>query len=399
MNLEDCKEFDTSNGTLVHKNFIRSNICGSNEDGGVLICCTKPTPCLDSENKEGVCVSYHECPEIKKIVDAFKKDKHSISRAERLKVTNNKCSTGNKEHKVCCAKTANDLTTRKPPRTTRAKTEIPFQEVKVNTADTHQNEEIDVKTTSTTTTTTTSPSIAIEPAPNHEFLKKLSEILPKNCGGSQFADKILGGKETSMREHPWVISILDPNNEKTSICGGTLITKRYVLTAAHCLIPERRATHIRIGEWNFLTSPDCEYNDVTEINECNAKEKDVRINRWILHPDYRGSGSKHNDIALIRLSVPIDFNKPNSTLADAICLPLTSRDWNLNGESEKLDSVGWGITEASVKSNIKLKVELPLVSNENCSQAYKRLLNIIDSQLCAGGESGKIILLLTAIIQ
>lgn len=51
-------------------------------------------------------------------------------------------------------------------------------------------------------------------------------------------DRILGGQKTGLSEFPWMALLqYRKNNGRgfTFACGGALISKRYVLTAAHCV--------------------------------------------------------------------------------------------------------------------------------------------------------------------
>ena len=48
---------------------------------------------------------------------------------------------------------------------------------------------------------------------------------------------IIGGKETKVNEYPWAALLLlrSSRTNRTSRCGGSLISNRHVLTAAQCL--------------------------------------------------------------------------------------------------------------------------------------------------------------------
>lgn len=52
-------------------------------------------------------------------------------------------------------------------------------------------------------------------------------------------DRIIGGSLTELEEFPWLVALMYRANENESDvsfrCGGTLISTRYVVTAAQCL--------------------------------------------------------------------------------------------------------------------------------------------------------------------
>ncbi|RXG67997.1 Serine proteinase stubble, partial [Armadillidium vulgare] len=58
--------------------------------------------------------------------------------------------------------------------------------------------------------------------------------------------KIIGGRPADPKDWPWMAALLKVN-DSSLICGGVLITDRYVLTAAHCF----RRIKVRLGEYDF----------------------------------------------------------------------------------------------------------------------------------------------------
>ena len=50
------------------------------------------------------------------------------------------------------------------------------------------------------------------------------------CGKANTSNRIVGGVDTEKHEYPWQVGL----NLGGALCGGTIISSRHVLTAAHC---------------------------------------------------------------------------------------------------------------------------------------------------------------------
>ena len=55
-----------------------------------------------------------------------------------------------------------------------------------------------------------------------------------NCG-VRAGNKVAFGTKTVVEEFPWMVLLRYNDTKKPFQCGGTLITNRHVLTAAHCV--------------------------------------------------------------------------------------------------------------------------------------------------------------------
>ncbi|KAK0182003.1 hypothetical protein PV327_000178 [Microctonus hyperodae] len=212
-------------------------------------------------------------------------------------------------------------------------------------------------------------------------------LLNQDICGPLTEPKIFGGNETGVLDFPWMALIAyDIKGVKEFRCSGTIINKRYILTAAHCvtsLSPDVILSGVRVGEHDYTTERDCDLDEDGLEIVCAEKYQDFGIESFQFHDNYTKS-KLHNDIALIRVDADIDFNPIN---VKPICLPIGTA---ATLRARKLTVTGWGATELnSINSNKLLMVNLSPVSNEECAKVYKRSKPIWYKQLCAGGESGK----------
>merc|ERR1711862_217236 len=262
------------------------------------------------------------------------------------------------------------------------------------------------------------------------------------CGVTGDAAFIVGGKDTKLGEFPWSALIRKKGgSQKRWQCGGTLINKWYVVSAAHCIDDDEDLEEVRLGEWKvkdvdkfdhrfctyFYESQkqdcesdrrcgkskrrgnkyDCTYkNPNVDCDDC-PELQDIEVASFQKHPNYRLNQDSVaiNDIMMIKLSRPAVYNK----LVKPVCLPSPTFD-NLLGEESHTPGyfkdrsvvVGWGKTyrgdykeTEQTASSIQQKLATPLLSNGECIDLFKSkfggvVLDIsVEEHLCAGGERGK----------
>ncbi|XP_066595020.1 ovochymase-like [Prorops nasuta] len=243
------------------------------------------------------------------------------------------------------------------------------------------------RTTTTTESTMTQSDTGSNPDPpdvtNHPNLA----LLDHNICGPLTQPKIFGGNKTGVFDYPWMalIAYNVGKPEKEFRCGGTILNKRYILTAAHCVtgLPEGMAlAGVRIGDHDLGTERDCDRDaDDVEVT-CAERYQDFEVDTVHFHPGYTRT-RLHNDIALIRLRTEADFRPKN---ARPICMPIGP---GATISQKKVTVTGWGATELGPRSQALLYVLLKPVPNEECAESYKRVSQIWYKQMCAGGKSGK----------
>ena len=187
---------------------------------------------------------------------------------------------------------------------------------------------------------------------------------------------IIGGNITKQGEFPHMAAIGWKYNGFSSFqCGGSLISERFVLTAAHCNMDGRGRppTFVRLGDQNL------------KIREPEMSEIDVPIYKFIQHEKFNSS-SFYYDIAVIKLVYTVVFNNVTRPACLWQASTLLSKD---------VIASGWGRakeTGFSTSDDLR-KAELHIIRPDIC----KQLLNlpqfrrgILSSQMCAGVLTGGI---------
>ncbi|XP_055696358.1 trypsin-1-like [Lutzomyia longipalpis] len=189
----------------------------------------------------------------------------------------------------------------------------------------------------------------------------------RGCGVStgQFPSKIIGGQPSHPAEWPWMAALLTPGPSK-AFAGGSLITDRHVLTAAHCttnLKPEE--LFVRLGEYDFTIHDE-------------TRAKDFRVSEIREHSEYDPI-TYENDIAIVKLDRPTVFN----TYIWPICMPPIGETWE--GYSGVV--AGWGTQFfGGPLSNVLMEVSMPIWKQQECIDAFAD--RIVSSVMCAGGYDG-----------
>ncbi|CAG9565381.1 unnamed protein product [Danaus chrysippus] len=198
--------------------------------------------------------------------------------------------------------------------------------------------------------------------------------------GIQNDDRIIGGHQTDLDEHPWTV-LLKYSHPRgfTFKCGGVLISSRYVLTAAHC-VQNLQLYQVRVGEFNLVNKTDCVQDD------CSPDPLDINIEEIIPHEDFKPDREKLNDIALLRLAQEVTFND----FVKPICLPIDPTLKNNNFEGYDMEVAGWGKTETKSSSEIKMKLRVRVRNTKVCKDIYRQIdEKISENHICAGGINGQ----------
>ena len=212
--------------------------------------------------------------------------------------------------------------------------------------------------------------------------------------------RIVGGMEAEARAWPWQVALISSQrSDVEQFCGGSVIHEKWVLTAAHCV--------------DGASSDDVQVLAGTQDLEDGGRRIDVEAIR--MHPDYRDD-TLENDIALLELAGP-------ARVEEAVVLPDEERSAEVAEPGVPATAIGWGLLRplrcepgsetgahrcrprgggaghfvddltgrpvdmSDVFTSRLMQVELPLVGEQTCRNAYPGA-PIDRRTLCAGLKVG-----------
>jgi len=212
-------------------------------------------------------------------------------------------------------------------------------------------------------------------------------IMPLDCDCGRLkrtgVNKIVGGVRVKERELPFMALLQvtfppikrEPREIRTFRCGGTLINRRYILTARHCAQDSDTwaENFIKFEVSLGLIRADEEGDHVQKFT--------VRRKNVIFYPRAMHNYSMENDILLLRLDKDVSFTQK----VHPACLP---KDLSKKYEFGKAMVAGWGSLKNSGRvSNALWKTTLDLYPlwKSVCMNTARDSGNgkIPRSQLCA----------------
>ncbi|XP_073505502.1 ovochymase-1 [Phyllobates terribilis] len=195
-------------------------------------------------------------------------------------------------------------------------------------------------------------------------LRKMANLI-------QVSSRIVGGADAPIGGQPWTVSI---KFYEKHICGGAIVEKNLVVTAAHCVFPadNNKIKHLLVVAGEY------------DQSSADPEQQDIPVSDMKLHPEYKHDGSGSYDIALVYLQQPVILG----SRVQRVCLPQV-------GEKTEPGTLcvtsGWGrVNESGELANILQEVSLPILDDETCRSALDTmgLPTLHTSMLCAGFPDG-----------
>uniref|UniRef100_A0A8C8Z2H1 Transmembrane serine protease 9 n=1 Tax=Prolemur simus TaxID=1328070 RepID=A0A8C8Z2H1_PROSS len=181
------------------------------------------------------------------------------------------------------------------------------------------------------------------------------------------AGRIVGGMEASPGEFPWQVSLRE---NKEHFCGATIISARWLVSAAHCFNEFQDPT-----EW-------VAYVGTTYLSGSEASTVRAQVTRIVKHPLYNPDTADF-DVAVLELSGPLSFGRD----IQPACLPAAT---HVFPPGKKCLISGWGYLKEDflVKPEVLQKATVELLDQALCAGLYGPSLT--DRMVCAGYLDGKV---------
>nr|XP_020444181.1 tryptase alpha/beta-1-like [Monopterus albus] len=212
------------------------------------------------------------------------------------------------------------------------------------------------------------------------------------CGQAVLNTRIVGGQSAPPGSWPWQVGLV---RNGSFFCGGSLINRKWVMTAAQCLprcmdVP-LLTTVLLLHVFPLFVSPFYLSNDTSNLlvlmgrqSLATSSPSEVfrTVTQIINHPNFNPA-TLDNDIALVRLSSPVNF----TTHVLPICLAASDSTF-YNGTDAWV--TGWGNVGSGVAPPVPYdlrEVDVPVVGNRQCNCDYG-VGTITDNMMCAGSPAG-----------
>ncbi|XP_034246476.1 brachyurin-like [Thrips palmi] len=177
--------------------------------------------------------------------------------------------------------------------------------------------------------------------------------------------RIVGGDEAAPGQFPHQVGIWILLGRSRNFCGGSIISDRVVVTAAHCAT---RGTNFTVVAGAHAI-----------LDESEPSRQEVQADAKLVHERFNKEEQLANDIALLRLEKPLVFNDR----VQPVRLPRAAHKsfWR-----SKVLMSGWGhnTTDAEDISPKLRFVQNRVVSNLYCRARYF-MKHVRDSNICVSG--------------
>ncbi|MFD2473302.1 S1 family peptidase [Amycolatopsis silviterrae] len=174
------------------------------------------------------------------------------------------------------------------------------------------------------------------------------------------APAVIGGEKASLEQHPYAVYLVDSHG--TQFCGGVIISRTAVATAAHC------PADVPASEISVIAGREDKRTQDGVVRAVSAA--------W-QHPDFQDP-HQGSDIAVLTVRGSLPYHPAD-----------LARDPNRYPAGTNATVLGWGrIADGGDRSDYLRQATVPIADDSTCRTAYPEYS--ATSMLCAGYPNGGI---------
>lgn len=177
--------------------------------------------------------------------------------------------------------------------------------------------------------------------------------------------RIINGTDAAIDEVPYQVSL---QTRSRHFCGASIISNRWIVTAAHCCEYPMKTLSVRAGSTLHYRGGSVH-----------------RIEKMIKHENFGYSrfGAPVNDICVMRVDSPFVFDETRQPIS-----LFAMGEPSVPGVMGTV--TGWGSTDPNAKKipDVLQLVQVPIISKEDCSKKYASFGGLADGGICAAYPEG-----------
>ncbi|XP_067270915.1 complement factor D-like [Pseudorasbora parva] len=192
----------------------------------------------------------------------------------------------------------------------------------------------------------------------------LASLLPQQTFTARVNVGIVNGNEAEPHSRPYIVSL---QIFGAHMCGGSLISDQWVLTAAHC------------WELNDIYTVVVGAHDLRNTKASNR----FAVKSYIPHPEYIGDPDPmRNDIMLMKLENPVELN------SNVSLIPLPNEGEEV-GTDAACSVAGWGrLSTFGHGSSVLMEANTTTMAPKECERRWTFENFDSDQMICTRGSGG-----------
>ncbi|XP_052891115.1 chymotrypsin-2-like [Anopheles moucheti] len=193
----------------------------------------------------------------------------------------------------------------------------------------------------------------------------VASAVPHQRTNSAPTPRIAGGEEAADGQFPFQVALI---NEGLVYCGGTVLNRRWVLTAAACITGKALSdVQLFVGSADRLEGG-----------------RNVTAERFVLHPDF-DSQTYANDIALVRLVESLTFS--------GVQLQPIQLETEFFATATNATVSGWGrfsISNNQLPTRLQF-IRTDIIGSEECADQFEEpyRTRISDRTICTSNQANQ----------